>query len=233
MESHDIIRFNLNNVSMALSILCVIDCTLIPLLLVLLSVFNLLDDKLDFLHEVSEIIALYIMVPISSLCVTINFYQLKNFFLLLWGIFGIILFTFAHGHFQCFGENINEVLKEFHLVLSLFSIFSILSNNFVSQKLLRKRNLHYCCLDKHHRKSADDNEETVLNNPTDMLSSTQNSMNSQTFTNYQTEMENGNHCCRDNHDQNNDTIQNPNIKDKNYKKLGKSETELVCFLKNH
>lgn len=217
---------------MALSILCVIDCTVIPLLLVLLSVFNLFDDKLELLHNVSEIVALYIMVPISSLCVTINFYQLKNFFLLLWGIFGIILFTFTHGHFQCFGENINEVLKEFHLVLSLFSIFSILSNNFVSQKLLRKRNLHYCCLDKHHRKSNDDNEETVLNNPADMLSNTQNSMNSHTFDNYQTESDNGNHCCGDNQNQNNDRIQNPNIKDKNYKKLGKSDTELVCFLKN-
>lgn len=244
-------KFRLNKISTALSILCVVDCTLIPLMLFVLSVFNIFDDKLDILHDVTEIISLYIMVPISSLCIIVNFYQLRNFFLLVWGIFGIILFTIAHGHYTCFGETINLILHEFHIIVSLFSIFLILSNNFVSQRLLKKKNLHYCCLNK-HRHEPNDREKKSLKIPMGVFNNFANNTNAFGFRSPRSDSD-FNDCSRshshtDNHsigdvhstaDCNNahdshstrvDDQHNQCARDKSYASYNNSEFELVSFL---
>lgn len=250
-------KFRLNKISTALSILCVVDCTLIPLMLFLLSVFNIFDDKVDILHDVTEIISLYIMVPISSLCIIFNFYQLRNFFLLSWGILGVTLFTIAHGHYTCFGESINLVLHEFHIIISLFSIFLILSNNYVSQRLLKKRNLHYCCLSK-HRHETNDKEKKSLKIPMGMFNNFANNTNAFGFRSSNSDSE-FNECSRshshshshthtdnhsiddtpsaldchnvhDDHTNGADDQQNQRPRDNSYKSFNNSELELVCFL---
>ncbi|CRG93007.1 conserved Plasmodium protein, unknown function [Plasmodium gallinaceum] len=194
-----ITKLSLNRISSIASIICLIDCTLIPILMFTLSIFNIVDYEIVYFNHLSDILALFVMAPICSLCIIFNYYQLKNVLLLLWGVFGIILFTISHGHFSI-NEKINIFLQKFHIIISLFSILILLSNNYVSQKILKKNNLDNCCFTKNNEKNENGQKYAYHINV---------------------------NCSNLSSDYNKSSL---NYENKNYKKFDKTENELVSFL---
>ncbi|CRH00425.1 conserved Plasmodium protein, unknown function [Plasmodium relictum] len=194
-----ITKLSLNKVSSIASIICLIDCTLIPIMMFALSIFNVVDNEIVYFNHISDILALFVMTPICFLCILFNYYQLKNMFLLIWGIFGITLFIISHGHFSI-NEKINIFLQKFHIAISLISILILLSNNYVSQRILKKNNLDNCCFNRNKGKNENGQKYAYhINVNCSHLS-----------PNYK---ENSLNC-----------------ENKNYKKYNKTENELVSFL---
>ncbi|ETW53402.1 hypothetical protein PFUGPA_04417 [Plasmodium falciparum Palo Alto/Uganda] len=201
-------NISLNRISSIASIICLLDCIIIPIVMFTLSVFNIFNSKLAHLHEISDILALYIMTPICSLCILFNFIQLNNVLLLTWGIFSVILFVISHGHFNI-GPKCNELLEKYHVFISILSIILLLSNNYTSQKMIKKRNLDHCCSIKRFGKNA----------------------NNSSFTNHHSSEHACNEDHHDHHDHHNRTISaSSNNGNKYYMNYDKNERELVSFL---
>ncbi|KJP87501.1 hypothetical protein AK88_02805 [Plasmodium fragile] len=153
------IKSNLNNISSIASIICLIDCILIPLITVLISIYDVVigsqnghssggDDDHDHAHgweEIVERIALYVMTPIISITTIYNFIQLKNMYLLLTTLLGIALFVLSHAHINFGKENVNKFIKSVHLPMAIFAAICLIGTNYVAHKLLKSKNLDSCC----------------------------------------------------------------------------------------
>ncbi|ETW63179.1 hypothetical protein PFMC_01161 [Plasmodium falciparum CAMP/Malaysia] len=103
----------------------------------------------------------------------------------------------------------NELLEKYHVFISILSIILLLSNNYTSQKMIKKRNLDHCCSIKRFGKNA----------------------NNSSFTNHHSSEHACNEDHHDHHDHHNRTISaSSNNGNKYYMNYDKNERELVSFL---
>ncbi|ANQ08720.1 Uncharacterized protein PCOAH_00029220 [Plasmodium coatneyi] len=162
------IKSNLNNISNIASIICLLDCALIPVITVLISIFDVVKGSQDGhanagdhdhghdhshdhgngWHEIVERVALYVMTPIISFTTIYNFVQLKNISLLLMTLVGITLFILSHAHIPVSNPNVMSFLKKVHMPMAILAAVILISTNYAAHKLLKAKNLDRCCKHK-------------------------------------------------------------------------------------
>ncbi|VWU52627.1 MerC domain-containing protein, putative [Hepatocystis sp. ex Piliocolobus tephrosceles] len=147
---------HLNGISSIASILCLIDCILIPVITVVLSFINVLSGAADSYYysghdnnhhhhhqdslwnKILNKISLFLILPLFTFTTVYNYVSLKNIYLLLSGMLGIILFLLSHA-------NINEKINEYHLPIEILGFSLLLGTNYFTRKLLKENNLDTCC----------------------------------------------------------------------------------------
>ncbi|GAB66828.1 hypothetical protein PCYB_101780, partial [Plasmodium cynomolgi strain B] len=156
------IKSNLNNISSIASIICLLDCILIPFITVVISLFNVVNSpenghaEVDDhhhshhhgWHEIVEKVALYVMTPIISFTTIYNFVQLKNFPLLLITLVGITMFVLSHAHIEFSSPSVMNIYKKMHIPMAILAAIFLVSTNYAAHQLLKSKNLHRCCKHK-------------------------------------------------------------------------------------
>ncbi|VEU41097.1 unnamed protein product [Pseudo-nitzschia multistriata] len=116
-ESHDNafeeVQKNKNNISQLLdkfraasnfaSILCVLDCTLLPIITVclpLLGLVNLSTDKLQMIDSLGHTLALSFVLPVASLTTAINYWGHRRKRIASVALLGILLVGTANSHWH-------------------------------------------------------------------------------------------------------------------------------------
>ncbi|KAI4837744.1 MerC domain-containing protein [Plasmodium brasilianum] len=165
---YNYLKDNLNKISAIANILCLIDCIVIPIVTVLISVINAFSNghnggeqdshNHNEWHEIIEKVALYVMTPLISMTTIYNFIQLRNVPLLLWTLFGLILFVLSHAHIKFTDTNVNSAFQKLHLPMALLGAVFLVSTNYASHELLKMNNLDHCCKHKHLSNSIKNNK---------------------------------------------------------------------------
>lgn len=91
----------LRQVSNFASILCVLDCTLLPIITValpLLGVINLDETQMEFLHHLGHQLALYFVLPVGGLTTLVNFVSYKRVWIGTMATLGLSMIGFANAH---------------------------------------------------------------------------------------------------------------------------------------
>ncbi|SBS84279.1 conserved Plasmodium protein, unknown function [Plasmodium ovale curtisi] len=166
---YNYVKLNLNKISSIASLICLIDCVLIPIITVVLSLINVVsnsqsdhghtseDNHHPEWHEAVEKIALYLMTPIISLTTIYNFSQLRNIPLLLFALIGIALFVLSHAHIDFNSENVNTFFKRYHIPIAIIGAICLVSTNYVAHEMLKAKNLDHCCKNRKETTDVDDN----------------------------------------------------------------------------
>jgi hypothetical protein len=134
---------NLRRLSDFASILCVIDCTVLPIVTVilpLLGILNLEAAQLEFLHQVGHKIALFFVLPVGSLTSVLNYVSHKKVWITFLGGLGLTMVGVANSHFHglpFLGEA--ELLHKIqhgslHRIINLLGCSFLLGSNYLSQK---------------------------------------------------------------------------------------------------
>ena len=100
-EGNNKLMEKLRQVSNIASLLCVLDCTLLPIITVilpLLGVLNLGPSQMEFLHVLGHKLALYFVLPVGGLTGLINYLSHKKSWIASMTILGLILVGLANSH---------------------------------------------------------------------------------------------------------------------------------------
>uniref|UniRef100_A0A3B0N396 MerC mercury resistance protein, putative n=1 Tax=Theileria annulata TaxID=5874 RepID=A0A3B0N396_THEAN len=129
-------------------ILCLIDCILLPLIVLVFGFLNVFNNFEQF-EYIAEIIELCLIIPFGCISLIVNFKRTENVFLFLFGFLGIAIVVLSH------------FLKShiMHTVFSLLGCFMLILSNFLSRKS-----------HKHHHKQSDSDQliqtnTQEINNP--------------------------------------------------------------------
>lgn len=86
------------------SMLCIVDCTILPLLTILLPLLGLVALDESWLHEVGHTVALCIVLPIGALATTTNFcLGHQRLWIAAIGWLGVLSIFIANGEHHCHG----------------------------------------------------------------------------------------------------------------------------------
>eukprot|EP00747_Dinoflagellata_sp_TGD_P169082 gnl/TRDRNA2_/TRDRNA2_197067_c0_seq1.p1 gnl/TRDRNA2_/TRDRNA2_197067_c0~~gnl/TRDRNA2_/TRDRNA2_197067_c0_seq1.p1 ORF type:complete len:252 (-),score=19.57 gnl/TRDRNA2_/TRDRNA2_197067_c0_seq1:129-830(-) len=122
------------------SILCAINCTILPLVIAILPLIGNLP--MGWVHKVSRICALGVVGPISSLAVVFNCSQHKNALVGIWGFCGIILILCANITFpRAFGRFVSA----HHSLMSFSGCLLLISSQLYARRLIRMLACSHCC----------------------------------------------------------------------------------------
>lgn len=133
----------LRQVSNFASILCVIDCTVLPIvtiILPLLGIMNLAPAQLEFLHELGHGIALFFVLPVGSLTSALNYMSHKKSWITSLGVLGLTLIALANSHLHALPfvgdfELLHSIQHgALHRVVNLLGCSFLLGSNYLSQK---------------------------------------------------------------------------------------------------
>eukprot|EP00980_Cylindrotheca_fusiformis_P008149 scaffold1727_cov133-Cylindrotheca_fusiformis.AAC.52 len=139
------IKQKLRQVSNVASILCVLDCTILPIVTVVLPLLGILDlgaDKLAFLHQLGHSIALFFVMPVGSLTSILNYLSHKKTWITALAVLGLTMIGLANSHihhlpaFLSFGEAILHNIQHgmLHRVVNILGCSFLLGSNYLSQK---------------------------------------------------------------------------------------------------
>mmetsp|Transcript_37543 Transcript_37543/g.42906 ORF Transcript_37543/g.42906 Transcript_37543/m.42906 type:complete len:225 (-) Transcript_37543:437-1111(-) len=86
------------------SILCVIDCTILPIVTLVLSVLGIIsgnsnnshNEIVDWLHDLGHSVALYFVLPVGSMTTTFNYYLHHSVLPTLTSFFGLFLIALSN-----------------------------------------------------------------------------------------------------------------------------------------
>mmetsp|Transcript_75391 Transcript_75391/g.125699 ORF Transcript_75391/g.125699 Transcript_75391/m.125699 type:complete len:207 (-) Transcript_75391:405-1025(-) len=124
----------INTISTCASILCAIDCTVLPVLLVLLPVAS----GSALLHTVAHMASAYFVLPIGGAAVTANYVQHRKPVLGLWGLAGLLLIAVANIHLPhgLMSHAVEELLHQSHEVINVLGCALLLSSQWISHRTL-------------------------------------------------------------------------------------------------
>ena len=124
----------INRVSTFASILCAIDCTVLPILLLMLPVAG----SSAWLHKAAHAVSLYFVLPVGGGAVTANFAQHRKPLLGLWGVSGLLLIALANVHLPhgLVSHAVDELLHKSHEVINVVGCGLLLSSQWVSHRVL-------------------------------------------------------------------------------------------------
>ena len=124
----------INKVSTFASILCAIDCTVLPILLLLLPVAG----SSAMLHKIAHAMSLYFVLPVGGAAVTANLAQHRKPLLGLWGASGLLLIALANVHLPhgIISHSMEEMLHSSHELINVGGCGLLLSSQWVSHKVL-------------------------------------------------------------------------------------------------
>mmetsp|Transcript_1767 Transcript_1767/g.2731 ORF Transcript_1767/g.2731 Transcript_1767/m.2731 type:complete len:157 (+) Transcript_1767:374-844(+) len=134
------------------SMLCVVDCTVLPLLTIMLSLLGLAEQphRLEWLHELGHQVAIYFVLPVGGLTALINLISHKSASLTVPALVGLVLIYLAnsshknHQHSSSSHEEEEEAATFLHLALhtgathrltNIFGCALLLTSNYRAQRL--------------------------------------------------------------------------------------------------
>jgi hypothetical protein len=135
----------LRQISNVASILCVIDCTVLPIVTIvfpLLGIFDLGPEKLAFLHQLGHSIAIFFVLPVGSLTSVLNFMSHKKTWITSLAVVGLTMIGLANSHIQhlpLFGGTVEAILHTIqhgalHGTVNIMGCCLLLGSNYLSQQ---------------------------------------------------------------------------------------------------
>lgn len=138
------IREKLSKISNVASMLCVIDCTVLPIVTVLLPLIGLgaSSAQAKWLHEIGHSIAIYFVLPVGGLAATMNYLSSKSRLFASIAAIGLSMIYAANGH----GGPILSMLPHklahslhcgtlLHKTVNIIGCACLLSSNYFAHKL--------------------------------------------------------------------------------------------------
>jgi len=131
------------------SMLCVLDCTILPVITIVLPLFGIVaasPAQMEWLHELGHQLALWFVLPVGGLATTLNFTNHKKLWIAAMGWLGLVAVVAAnlgcHGVTLpggVVGHAIHEVLHTLHhgilhRVTNLAGCGLLLTSNYLSHK---------------------------------------------------------------------------------------------------
>mmetsp|Transcript_8708 Transcript_8708/g.10985 ORF Transcript_8708/g.10985 Transcript_8708/m.10985 type:complete len:244 (-) Transcript_8708:485-1216(-) len=148
------VREKLSRISNVASMLCVIDCTVLPVVTILLPLIGLgaSSDQTKLLHELGHSVALFFVLPVGGLAATMNYLSSKNVFLASLATLGLTLIYAANGH----GGPILSLLPHelacalhcgtiLHKSVNIVGCALLLSSNYFGHRLSCNHDRGGCC----------------------------------------------------------------------------------------
>ena len=157
---------NLRKVSNFASFLCVLDCTILPVitvLLPLLGILNLGASQLEFFHHLGHQLALYFVLPVGGLTTVVNYTGHKKKWITSLAMVGLAMVGVANSHWHHWPIVGGHVPGWIHLIqhgvwhrlVNISGCFFLLSSNYISQQQPGCAHGHACGHDHEHSHSHD------------------------------------------------------------------------------
>lgn len=124
----------LRTISNVASLLCVIDCTLLPIITILFPLLNM-AFPLESLHSIGHAIAMFFVLPVGTLTTALNFSSHRRIQLLTISITGLIMIGLANSHAVPF-HWIHHGWG--HRVINVAGCTALLTSNYRSHQLVHK-----------------------------------------------------------------------------------------------
>jgi hypothetical protein len=131
----------LRHISNIASFLCLLDCTLLPLItlaLPLLGILNIGHDRLEWLHNVGHGLAFFFVLPVGSMSAMTNYAVHKQRWIASMAGMGLLLVAMANshslpviGHIESLHSIHHGVL---HRVVNIMGCACLLGSNYLSQR---------------------------------------------------------------------------------------------------
>lgn len=142
-----------SKISNIASFLCVIDCTILPLLTVVFPLLGIATSSplfdSEWMHELGHSVALCFVMPVGSLAAATNFLSHRRISLLSISLLGLLLVYSANGHGGPVLSLIpHEIAHELHCGETLHRIVNLsgcgllLGSNFLSRKFNLSEHIH-------------------------------------------------------------------------------------------
>ncbi|KAL3912786.1 MAG: hypothetical protein SGARI_000978, partial [Bacillariaceae sp.] len=123
------------------SFLCVLDCTILPIITVALPLLGVLDlqaSQLEMLHQLGHSLALYFVLPVGSLTTVINYLSHKKTWIASMAVAGLCLVGLANSHMHVHGSigNVLHLIQHgpWHRVTNISGCAMLLGSNYLSQQ---------------------------------------------------------------------------------------------------
>lgn len=138
------IREKLSKISNIASMLCVIDCTVLPTVTVLLPLIGLgaSPAQAKWLHELGHSVAIYFVLPVGGLAATMNSLSAKNPYLSSLAAIGLSMIYAANGHGGPILSKLPHDLRHalhcgtlLHRATNIIGCACLLSSNYFAHKL--------------------------------------------------------------------------------------------------
>jgi hypothetical protein len=152
----------LQRMSSIASWLCLIDCTLLPAVTMVVPILGLANqgcDRLDFLHHVCHFATLYCLLPIGCLSTITNYLMHRQRWITLLATLGLLLVAMSNSYsggthlamFHIFHQGF------YHRMINLLGCSCLLMSNYWSHQVIRRNTPVEadvaCCIlhEKYHR----------------------------------------------------------------------------------
>jgi hypothetical protein len=124
------------------SFLCVLDCTILPIITVALPLLGVLNPhaaQLELLHQLGHSLALYFVLPVGSLTTVINYLSHKKTRIASMAVVGLCLVGLANSHIHGQSGSLGSVLHliqhgPWHRVVNIGGCAMLLGSNYLSQQ---------------------------------------------------------------------------------------------------
>ena len=131
----------LRHVSNIASFLCLLDCTLLPLItlaLPLLGILNIGHDRLEWLHHVGHGLAFFFVLPVGFMSAMMNYVVHKQKRIVSMAGMGLLLVAMANSHsLPVIGhiESLHAIHHGFlHRIVSVMGCACLLGSNYLSHR---------------------------------------------------------------------------------------------------
>jgi hypothetical protein len=152
---------SLRKVSNFASFLCVLDCTILPVitvLLPLLGILNLGASQLEFFHHLGHQLALYFVLPVGGLTTVVNFIGHKKKWITALASIGLVMVGVANSHWHHWPIVGGHVPHWIHMIqhgllhrlVNISGCAFLLSANYISQQQPGCAHGHACGHDHSH-----------------------------------------------------------------------------------
>jgi len=138
------------------SMLCVLDCTILPIITILFPLLGWMTPNLHGVHQLGHQVALFFVTPVGLLATSTNYaWNHKSVPIAMLGLLGVIMVVAAnapHAWLHATTGMLHEVLHAahhgvMHRVTNLLGCACLLGSNFLSR---RAGHVGDCCSKKHH-----------------------------------------------------------------------------------
>eukprot|EP00929_Paragymnodinium_shiwhaense_P021396 TRINITY_DN13965_c0_g1_i1.p1 TRINITY_DN13965_c0_g1~~TRINITY_DN13965_c0_g1_i1.p1 ORF type:complete len:251 (+),score=38.94 TRINITY_DN13965_c0_g1_i1:60-812(+) len=144
----------LTKVSNYASLLCVLDCTVLPAVLTLLPIIGLANPgNMEFLHSLSHNMALYFVLPVGGCAATTNYFRHRRWWLALMSACGLLCVYLANGHggpLRFLPHHIRHMLHccgPAHRLTNMMGCALLMSSNYISHRIAKAEGLACCASD--------------------------------------------------------------------------------------
>jgi hypothetical protein len=133
--------------------LCVLDCTLLPLITLLLPLLGLMrleKDQLEWLHQIGHMVALLFVLPVGTLSTIANYAGHQQRWIVVVAIMGLLMVGMANSHSLPILGHV-EFLHGFHhglwhRIVNMSGCGFLLTSNYAAHRRAKLTNKSGCCM---------------------------------------------------------------------------------------